>query len=750
MATNELQARITADISGLESGLKKAQKLQDDYGKAIAKTQNEIAQNIQISKGYERAIEQLNNELKDGTISQKQYQKQLQRLQRDEKETQIDTANLRKELNRLKRDQKDLASTSTKTTKGMTSFGKSTANATPSVIEFSRVIQDAPYGIQGVANNIQQLTTNFGYLRTQAGGTVPALKAFAGSFLGPAGIVFAVSTITSLLVTYGDELLSSVGSTNKLAKATAEFLGDAQAEIVTLRTLVGIAQDKSQSDQVRAQAVEELNDKYGDYLGNLTLEEIGTNAVNDSVQRLTRSLIKQAQVRGLEARIQEITGENSEDLIDKQLELSDAYKDLGRQTRELLKTNAIFRDRISEGLGTDELVKEIVRVSKALNIPPPIGIVQAVGRVNDLNQEVKGLKKETEQALTPIQELLSSVTADKLLLDSQAVDAVEDVVVTLDEYKKKQSEILKDSKKLQELYDSISKDIEDASLGEEAAQNLYDANQIAKELGSTAKDLSSLGGLDFDPQQGIPKTIQELEKVESLISRIAKSFPEIDTSGLGAFNSEQLTNYINQLNRAKETTQLFANAAGSAFSSFGQSIAQSFQTGNAALDAFIGSLVNGLTQILTQLLTAQIAKSLVAKKDIATQQGVSSANAVTIASSAAAALGPIGIGAFPALLASQLALVNGAFAPLYAFASGGIVPGGSFQGDRVPALLNSKEMVLNAGQQANLFGILNGNLASLQGQSAGSDIVGEIVLRGQNQLVQLKRTEKKFKRYYNS
>src|SRR5690606_3555332 len=135
---------------------------------------------------------------KAGAIGQKEYQKQLQRLQRDEKETAIDTANLRKELAKLKRDQKDLSASTGGVAKGMGQVGKQTANATPSVIEFSRVIQDAPYGIQGVANNIQQLTTNFGYLRKQAGGTIPALKAFAGSFLGPAGIVFAISTITSL------------------------------------------------------------------------------------------------------------------------------------------------------------------------------------------------------------------------------------------------------------------------------------------------------------------------------------------------------------------------------------------------------------------------------------------------------------------------------------------------------------------------------------------------------------------------
>lgn len=45
------------------------------------------------------------------------------------------------------------------------------------------------------------------------------------------------------------------------------------------------------------------------------------------------------------------------------------------------------------------------------------------------------------------------------------------------------------------------------------------------------------------------------------------------------------------------------------------------------------------------------------------------------------------------------------------FATGGIVPGTSYTGDRVPALVNSGEMILNAGQQRHLFDRINsGNL----------------------------------------
>lgn len=52
---------------------------------------------------------------------------------------------------------------------------------------------------------------------------------------------------------------------------------------------------------------------------------------------------------------------------------------------------------------------------------------------------------------------------------------------------------------------------------------------------------------------------------------------------------------------------------------------------------------------------------------------------------------------------AAVASVIAAIASTPKFANGGIVPGLSYSGDKVPALVNSGEMILNRGQQANLF-----------------------------------------------
>ena len=64
---------------------------------------------------------------------------------------------------------------------------------------------------------------------------------------------------------------------------------------------------------------------------------------------------------------------------------------------------------------------------------------------------------------------------------------------------------------------------------------------------------------------------------------------------------------------------------------------------------------------------------------------------------------------------------------LQRFAEGGIVGGSSFTGDRVPAMVNSGEMILNKTQQARLFKIANGGAPgdnSVTFHISGTDLVG--------------------------
>lgn len=190
--------------------------------------------------------------------------------------------------------------------KGMAKFGKSTANAVPSVTEFSRVIQDAPFGIQGVANNITQLTQQFGNLSKNAGGTKAALKAMLSTLSGPAGILLAVSAVTSLMVSFGDSLTSTSKDAGELTNALKDLNGQAQAEITQLQTLLNIAQNENESRSSRLRALNALNTEYDKYLPNLTLENVKSQQVTDTINKLSEALLRQAKIKGLQNRLSEL------------------------------------------------------------------------------------------------------------------------------------------------------------------------------------------------------------------------------------------------------------------------------------------------------------------------------------------------------------------------------------------------------------------------------------------------------------
>lgn len=113
---------------------------------------------------------------------------------------------------------KKISQTGTAAARGVSRLGKSTANAVPTLQEFSRVIQDAPFGIQGVGNNITQLVSSFGNLSKASGGAVGAFRLLISSLAGPAGVLFAVSTVVSLLTVFGDRLSFTKDKAKELNK----------------------------------------------------------------------------------------------------------------------------------------------------------------------------------------------------------------------------------------------------------------------------------------------------------------------------------------------------------------------------------------------------------------------------------------------------------------------------------------------------------------------------------------------------
>ena len=167
----------------------------------------------------------------------------------------------------------------------------------------------------------------------------------------------------------------------------------------------------------------------------------------------------------------------------------------------------------------------------------------------------------------------------------------------------------------------------------------------------------------------------------------------------------------------------YADSLG-AIGSMMSSVSQLTNEGAASWLSYASNIIQAVGQALPQL-------SALATK-----------NASVAATGAAASVSSIPVVGW-VMAGTAVASVIAAMANIPKFANGGIVPGNLYSGDRVPAMVNSGEMILNRSQQGRLFDILNS-----KGGVNGKDVrvTGEVVVSGEQMKILLDNTNRKLRR----
>ncbi len=76
-----------------------------------------------------------------------------------------------------------------------------------------RVISDMPYGIMGVANNVEQLASSWRAATVEAGGSRAAISGVLAGLAGPSGLLMVgVPVVTALAVAFGDDLIRAINA----------------------------------------------------------------------------------------------------------------------------------------------------------------------------------------------------------------------------------------------------------------------------------------------------------------------------------------------------------------------------------------------------------------------------------------------------------------------------------------------------------------------------------------------------------
>ncbi len=206
------------------------------------------------------------------------------------------------------------------TTTAADRFNRSSANGSNTLTQFSRIAQDAPFGIMGIGNNLTATAESFANLSRSAGGAGNALRAVGASLLGSGGILLAISLVTTGLtymsqqgLTVGDVFDKLTGKFDENAKAlskmAAEAIKNSGEEISGFKALVTAAQNVNLSMQDRLRAVKALQKEYPNYFGNLSKEQILNGNVTSAVQELTTALIQKAKAQLFANKIAELAGQ---------------------------------------------------------------------------------------------------------------------------------------------------------------------------------------------------------------------------------------------------------------------------------------------------------------------------------------------------------------------------------------------------------------------------------------------------------
>ncbi len=331
------------------------------------------------------------DDLQKGIAQAEKEIQNLKKLKSDNIKIGADTSQINTAIDQAKAKLATLKTSATGAGNAMQGFQKQTANGGVALTAFSRIAQDAPYGIIGIGNNITNTAEQFQYLAQKTGSAGGAVKAMLSSLAGIGGVMLGISLLVTGLtimsqkgITVGDVFDMLRGKNDALAKSfnnlSVEAVKGSGAEIAGLNALISVAQNKAQSDRDRLTAVEKLQTSYPGYFGNLEKEKILNGDLTGITKELTKAIIARARataaadkVAEIESKILAIEIEQNKDKIKQQ-----------KQTNLLKQTEARLAN--ASGQAAIGIGQSLGGISAGLSI--------TTSSIADKQAEINALKKE--------------------------------------------------------------------------------------------------------------------------------------------------------------------------------------------------------------------------------------------------------------------------------------------------------------------------------------------------------------------
>ena len=507
--------------------------------------------------------------------------------------------------------------------------------------DLSRVVQDLPFGFIAIQNNIPALVQSFGNLTTVEGGLRNGLKELGKSLIGPAGIFFAFSTVTSL-ITVAIQQYGSLGAAiegifgkisdlskitlsaaksqeefNKNAKTTgqviAEATGGAEAQITKVQTLANVVTDLNKSEDLRKNALSELQKISKSYFGDITTGIGDINKLTAATEKYTQSLLANAIAEGYKSQLSEaaINLEKQRNLLQ---EISKGYDDVAKKRKEPQRGIVLG----TSGQVFKETDLQAAKVTGAFE-KQKIVVDEAVKSVDKLKESFKNATLESLNFVEPVTKGAKATKDFKYEIDEligalsikTEISNIKDLADIILDVNKKSSERIGSLNKLKEFGNGVFNSL---SIEKSGFDNLKDAidtyiHQL-QVIDLYQKGRAAATDLQAQADKNSAKALDELNKKEAEnFKAIEKNFGNDALQGrqaedFGLLNLEIALGDLKNLELAYAESYQALNDV--FFNPLQDSLNTLLTTGKLTFQEFANSVVASIQRIVVKLIATKI------------------------------------------------------------------------------------------------------------------------------------------------
>lgn len=550
------------------------------------------------------------------------------------------------------------------------------------------------------AETISTAATKAATVATKALGAAMRMVPYLALAAGIAAIVTAVVKYTSK----SDKATEVTEKLNKeMHDASIQGQKDAQSDITKINLLYGATQNLNLRMEDRIKAVKDLQKQYPSYFGDLTQEQILTGQASAAYRQLKDDILACAQARAYEKKISDIAEQNVDldDQIKKQKEVVKNAKRIAEEAKNAqngqtygtagVNMSAMGASHAADVAKKEQKALEELEAQKAANIK------QQKEYVDSINQTIPAQNRVKENA----ENANKHGGGGSSTTSTSKPKVVENVLPPVNKIDKQIKDWFKDfDKKIAAETKALSeKNKADAG----AAMNILNSPQnIQAAQNAIQQALQPDVEFDFSAfpeslQKAAEDAVKSMDRISEAMAEAGKQRDKFlaagDMAGVAEMDKqlEELTDKYNEQNEAiekyAERAEKVKNLS-SAFEAVGTEVGQ------------LGSLFSALGQLTDD---AGLKVMGIIAETLATM-ALSFSKALMTCTTwwEWIAFGITGMIQLVSMVSQIKQLTAGGYA------EGGIVPGNSFNGDRVMAMVNSGEMILNTHQQKNLFDMLNG------------------------------------------